>query len=65
MHSSPDDSPYQQCKSRKENEKPKEDNFSMFNMELLQKFRNTYSPSDDRVSPSGQILTYDSGFESP
>ncbi|CAH3016806.1 unnamed protein product [Porites evermanni] len=62
---SPDDSPYQRYKSRKENEKPKEDNFSMFNMELLQKFRNTYSPSDGRVSPSGQILTYDSGFESP
>jgi len=60
---SPDDSPYQVCKARrKESERLEEQNYTLFNMELLRKFKNARSPSN---SPSGNMAISDSGFESP
>ena len=63
IFSSPDDSPYQVCKARRrENQQLEEENYSLFNMELLRKFKNARSPSS---SPSGNIALSDSGFDSP
>jgi len=51
------------CKARrKENEQLEEENYSLFNMALLRKFKNARSPSS---SPSGNIVMSDSGFDSP
>ena len=61
--SSSDDSPYQLSRARRrESNSAQEENYSLFNMELIKKFHNARSPSS---SPSGNITVADSGFESP